>query len=148
MKKNFTKQEYKKYVDKKSKNSPIITNIFFAFLVGGIICVIGQVVSNYFKGRGFDIEQAAGATVISMILLGAILTGIDVYDSIAKYAGAGTIVPITGFANAIVAPAIEFKSEGYILGVGAKMFVIAGPVLVYGITSSIIVGLIFYFTGI
>jgi stage V sporulation protein AC len=148
MKKKFTKTEYKKYVDKKSQNSPVFKNLIFAFAVGGLICTVGQAVSSYFKSRGLDIEQTAGATAITMIFLGAFLTGLDIYDSIAKYAGAGTVVPITGFANAIVSPAIEFKSEGYILGMGARMFVIAGPVLVFGITSSVIAGLIVYFFGI
>ncbi|MDK2801035.1 MAG: stage sporulation protein [Clostridiales bacterium] len=148
MQQNFTNQEYAKYVQKKSPNSPIIRNIIIAFIVGGLICVVGQVVSNFFKARGLSTEQVAGATAIIMIFLGAFFTGLDLYDSLAKYAGAGTIVPITGFANAIVSPAMEFKSEGYVLGVGAKMFVIAGPVLVYGIIASIAAGITFFIIGI
>lgn len=147
MNKSLTKKEYEKYVQKKSPNSPIVKNVLMAFIVGGLICMVGQVVSNYFKARGFGIEETSGATAITMILIGALLTGLDLYDSIAKYAGAGTIVPITGFANAIVSPAMEFKSEGYVMGVGAKMFAIAGPVLVYGIASSIVVGIILFFIG-
>ncbi len=147
MEQDFTKKEYEKYVKKKSPNSPLGKNIIMAFIIGGFICIIGQVVTNFFKARGLSVEEVSSATAITMIFLGAFLTGLDIYDSIAKVAGAGTIVPITGFANSIVSPAMEFKSEGYILGVGAKMFVIAGPVLVYGISSSIVVGIIFYFLG-
>jgi len=145
MEQNFTKQEYQKYVQSKSPNSPILKNIVMAFLIGGAICTVGQGISNFFKARGLSMEQVAGATSITMIFIGAFLTGLNIYDAIAKHAGAGTIVPITGFANSIVSPAMEFKSEGYVLGVGAKMFVIAGPVLVYGITASIIFGLIYFF---
>ena len=147
MEQNFTQKEYQKYVQKKSPNSPIIKNVIMAFIIGGLICVVGQIISNYFKSRGLSTEDVAGATAISMIFLGALLTGLDIYDALAKYAGAGTIVPITGFANAIVSPAMEFKSEGYVLGMGAKMFVIAGPVLVYGITASVVVGIIFFLVG-
>ncbi|MCG8501566.1 MAG: stage V sporulation protein AC [Firmicutes bacterium] len=147
MEQNFTQKEYQKYVQKKSPNSPIIKNVIMAFVIGGLICVVGQIISNYFKSRGLSTEDVAGATAISMIFLGALLTGLDIYDGLAKYAGAGTIVPITGFANAIVSPAMEFKSEGYVLGMGAKMFVIAGPVLVYGITASVVVGIIFFLVG-
>ncbi len=147
MEQNFTQKEYQKYVQKKSPNSPIIKNVIMAFVIGGLICVVGQIISNYFKSRGLSTEDVAGATAISMIFLGALLTGLDIYDALAKYAGAGTIVPITGFANAIVSPAMEFKSEGYVLGMGAKMFVIAGPVLVYGITASVVVGIIFFLVG-
>lgn len=148
MEKNFTKQEYQKYVEKKSPNSPILKNIVKAFVVGGLICTIGQAVNVYFKSRGFTPEQVSGATAVTMIFIGALLTGLNIYDSIAKHAGAGTIVPITGFANAIVSPAMEFRSEGFVLGVGGKMFAIAGPVLVYGITASIIAGIVFFVMGI
>ena len=148
MEQNFTKKDYEKYVQKKSPNSPIIKNVIKAFLIGGLICTVGQLVNNYFKARGFTTEQVAGATAISMIFLGALLTGLNIYDNIAKHAGAGSIVPITGFANAIVSPAMEFKSEGYVLGVGAKMFAIAGPVLVYGIASSIVAGIILFLINV
>ncbi len=141
---NMTKKEYSKYVDKKSKNSPIVRNTLLAFLVGGAICTVGQAVTNLFLNAGFDKQGAGSATSMTMIFIGALLTGLNIYDNIAKFAGAGTIVPITGFANAIVSPAMEFKSEGYVMGVGAKMFVIAGPVLVYGIVSSIVYGLILH----
>ncbi|NLY43143.1 MAG: stage V sporulation protein AC [Clostridiaceae bacterium] len=142
MEQGLTKKEYEKYVQKKMPKSPVIKNTIKAFIIGGIICIVGQVVSNYFKGRGMSVEEAGGATAIVMVLLGALLTGLDIYDGIAKHAGAGTIVPITGFANSIVSPAMEFKSEGYVLGMASKMFVIAGPVLVYGIIASIVVGII------
>lgn len=140
----FTNTEYSKLVDEKSPNSKIWLNIIRAFIVGGIICVIGQWITNYFLGRGVDKETVASITPVLLILLAVILTALDLYDSIGKFAGAGSIVPITGFANSIASPAIEFKSEGMILGVGAKMFIVAGPVLVYGVSTSIIIGF-FYF---
>jgi len=145
MKKSFTKDEYSKYVKSVSPNSKLFTNIIKAFVVGGIICVIGQIIMNILKARGLDIEAVSSVTSIIMIFLGAFLTALNVYDEIGKFAGAGSIVPITGFANAVVSPAMEFKTEGYIMGMGAKMFVIAGPVIVFGICSSIIVGIIYYF---
>ena len=113
-----------------------------AGLIGGAICVVGQAVSNYYQSRGMDTDGAAGATSITMIFLGALLTAFHLYDRLARRAGAGTIVPITGFANAIVSPAIEFKSEGFVLGLAAKMFAVAGPVIVYGVSASVIYGLI------
>jgi stage V sporulation protein AC len=140
----FTNTEYSKLVDEKSPNSKTWLNITRAFIVGGVICVIGQWITNYFLGRGVDKETVAFITPIILILIAVVLTGLDLYDSIGKFAGAGSVVPITGFANSIASPAIEFKSEGMVLGVGAKMFTVAGPVLVYGISTSIIVGF-FYF---
>ena len=115
-----------------------------AFIVGGLICVIGQFVRNTFLYYGFTEEQVSSLTPMTMVFLGALLTGLGLYDRIAAKAGAGTIVPITGFSNAMVSPAIEFKKEGFVMGVGAKMFTIAGPVLVYGTGTSVIVGLIYY----
>ena len=137
-----SKQEYQKFVEKKSPNSPIIRNCFNAFWVGGLICTIGQIISNICKERGFDI--ATSGTIVSIILIGiaAFLTGLNLFNKIGKFAGAGSLIPITGFANSIVSPAMEYKSEGYVMGVGAKMFTVAGPVLVYGISTSIIVGLL------
>ena len=140
--KKMTSKDYNQYVTKNMPKSSIVKNCLMAFLIGGLICVIGQFIQNFFKGMGMEQEHAASFTSMTMIFIGALLTGLNVYDNIAKYAGAGTIVPITGFANSIVSPAMEFKSEGYVLGLGAKMFVIAGPVLVYGITASILCGLI------
>ena len=137
-----TKQTYQEYVDKKTPNSPILKNCFNAFWVGGLICTIGQIILNICKERGFD-TQASG-TIVSILLIGiaAFLTGLNLFNKIGKFAGAGSLVPITGFANSIVAPAIEYKSEGYVMGVGAKMFTVAGPVLVFGISSAVLVGLI------
>jgi len=140
----FTKKEYQDYVKEKSPNTSIIKNVIWAFIVGGIICTIGEVFSKLYATRGFDKDIVSNLTSMTMIFLGAFLTGINVYDEIGKRAGAGSIVPITGFANSIVSPAMEYKSEGYILGVGSKMFIIAGPVLVFGIASSVIIGILYY----
>lgn len=148
MEKKVEKKLSKKYesmVEKESPPSNIFINCIKAFIVGGIICCVGQFVMNFFISYGVDKEQISGCVSLVMIFLGAFLTGLGVYDKIGSFAGAGSIVPITGFANSIVSPAMEFKREGFILGVGAKMFIIAGPVLVYGISSSIIVGIIHYF---
>lgn len=129
---------------KASPKSPVMKNCLWAFLVGGLICTLGQIISNLCQNAGLEQTDARLVGSISLIFISMVLTGFQVYDNIAKHAGAGTLVPITGFANAIVSPAIEFKSEGYILGLGAKMFTIAGPVLVYGIVTSIIYGLVYY----
>ena len=144
MQKILTKQEYQKYVDKKSPDSKLFRNLIRAFVVGGLICSIGQFFFNIYKSRGLDPDVSSSLTVMSMIFLGALFTGLNVYDELGRYAGAGSIVPITGFANSIVSPAMEYKSEGYVLGVGSKMFLIAGPVIVYGVSVSVIVGFIHY----
>lgn len=138
-----TKQTYQEYVDKKSPNSPLLKNCFNAFWVGGLICSIGQIIMNICKERGFD--QITSGTIVSIILIGlsAFLTGLNLFNKIGKFAGAGSLIPITGFANSIVSPAMEYKSEGYIMGVGGKMFTVAGPVLVFGISASIIVGIVY-----
>lgn len=138
-----TKKDYQEYVNQKSPNSPIIKNCFNAFWVGGLICSIGQIIFDFCKYRGMDTQMSS--TIVSIILIGisAFLTGLNLFNRIGKFAGAGSLVPITGFANSIVSPAMEYKSEGYVMGVGAKMFTVAGPVLVYGISTSIIVGLIY-----
>ena len=137
-----TKKAYQEYVDKKTPNSPILKNCFNAFWVGGLICTIGQIILNICKERGFD-TQASG-TIVSILLIGiaAFLTGLNLFNKIGKFAGAGSLIPITGFANSIVSPAIEYKSEGYVMGVGGKMFTVAGPVLVFGISTSVIIGII------
>ncbi len=141
----YTKQEYLKYLQQKSPNSPLWKDTILAFLFGGGICTIGQFFLNLYQNTfSMESEMARTAVSITMIFLGALLTGLDIYCKLAKYAGAGTLVPITGFANAIVSPAIEFKKEGLVLGLASKMFVIAGPVLVYGITASAGVGLIYF----
>lgn len=145
MKKSFTKEEYAEYVKSVSPNSKLFINIIKAFIVGGIICVIGQIIINILKARGLNPEMVSNLTSIIMVFIGAFLTAINVYDDIGKFSGAGSIVPITGFANSVVSPAMEFKTEGFIMGMGARMFVIAGPVIVFGICSSVIVGIIHYF---
>lgn len=137
-----SKQEYKKMAEKASPGSTYGKNMLLAFLVGGLICATGQALANLYMQMGLDLKDARAWVSISLVALSALLTALKVYDNIAKYAGAGTLVPITGFANSIVSPAMEFKSEGYVIGIGGKMFVIAGPVLVYGIAASIIYGLI------
>ena len=144
MSKEMTQEKYKTLVEEKSPNSPLVKDVILAFIFGGIICLIGELISNGYKKLGLTEDLAASATSSTMVFLGALLTGLGVYDSIAKYAGAGTIVPITGFANSIVSPAMEFKSEGLVLGLAVKMFTVAGPVLVYGITASVISGAIYY----
>lgn len=138
-----SKQDYQNYVDKKSPNSPILKNCFNAFWVGGLICSIGQIIMDICKSRG--LSQELSGTVVSIILIGlsAFLTGLNIFNKIGKFAGAGSLIPITGFANSIVSPAMEYKSEGYVMGVGGKMFTVAGPVLVFGISASIIVGLVY-----
>ncbi|MCI8482373.1 MAG: stage V sporulation protein AC [Clostridia bacterium] len=138
-----TKKDYQNYVEQKSPNSPIIKNCFNAFWVGGLICSIGQIIFNYCKYRGMDIQISN--TIVSIILIGlsAFLTGLNLFNRIGKFAGAGSLVPITGFANSVVSPAMEYKSEGYVMGVGGKMFTVAGPVLVFGISASIVVGILY-----
>ncbi len=138
-----TQKEYQEYVNKKSPNSPILKNCFNAFWVGGLICTIGQFIMEVCKYRGLDNEISATITSIILIFLSAFLTALNLFNKIGKFAGAGSLVPITGFANSIVSPAMEYKSEGYVMGVGAKMFTVAGPVLVYGISASILVGIVY-----
>ena len=142
--KSISPQEYSKLVSATSKPSPIVKDTVLAFLVGGGICVLGQLMLVGYQMTDLDLKSAKGMVSVSLIFLSAVLTGFGVFDKIAKFAGAGTLVPITGFANSIVSPAIEYKTEGQILGLGAKMFTIAGPVLVYGISASAIYG-VFYF---
>ena len=144
---DMTNQDYGKLVNQYSQSSPLGKNMVWAFLVGGAICTAGQGLSNLYQNWGMDQDVAGGAVSITLILAAALLTGLGWFDKLAKRAGAGTLVPITGFANAMVSPALEFKSEGLILGLGAKLFVIAGPVLVYGISASVIYGLILFLTG-
>lgn len=139
---DMTNQEYQKYVASKAKKSPIVKNTIWAFVVGGLICTAGQGLLNLYQYFGLDKQDASAAVTVSLIFLSALLTGLKIYDKVAKFAGAGTLVPVTGFANSIVSPALEFKSEGFILGMSAKMFAIAGPVLVFGISASVIYGLL------
>ena len=139
-----TQKDYQDYVDKKSPNSPILKNCFNAFIIGGLICSIGQVIMDFCMYKKLD--ETISSTIVSIILIAisAFLTGLNIFNKIGKIAGAGSLIPITGFANSIVAPAMEYKSEGYVMGVGAKMFTVAGPVLVYGISSAILVGLLYF----
>lgn len=140
-----TPEQYQVLKEQVTPKPTVVKNVVRAFLVGGAICVIGQIFLNTFGLLGLGRLQASAATTATMIFLGAFLTGLGIYDEIGKYGGAGSIVPITGFANSIVSSAMEFKREGYVMGVGAKLFTVAGPVLVYGIATSIIVGIIYAF---
>jgi len=140
----MTEREYGKMVQDMAPKSPIWKDCLNAFWIGGVICTIGQLIMNGYAALGLDKTDAGTATCISLVILSALLTGLSLYDNIAKHAGAGTLVPITGFANAITAPAVEFKTEGFILGVGAKMFTIAGPVIVYGVSASVVYGIIYW----
>ena len=142
----MTDKEYGKLVEDISPKSPMGKDCLCAFVVGGIICTIGQFFINYYTKLGQDKDAAGTAASMTLVVISAILTGLSLYDNIAKYAGAGTLVPITGFANAIASPAVEFKTEGFILGVGAKMFTIAGPVIVYGVSASVVYGFIYWLT--
>ena len=138
-----TVKDYQNYVDQKSPNSPILKNCFNAFWVGGLICSIGQIIMEVCKSRGLSTEISGTVVSILLIAVSAFLTGLNLFNKIGKFAGAGSLVPITGFANSIVSPAMEYKSEGYVMGVGGKMFTVAGPVLVFGISASIIVGIVY-----
>lgn len=145
MENKMTKEQYQEYVKKKSPPSPILKNCICAFIIGGTICMIGQGLSDFYKMLNMPEDAAATATSVTLIFLSALLTGLNIYGKIAKHAGAGTIVPITGFANSVVSPALEAKTEGYVLGVGAKLFTIAGPVILYGTLASFIAGIIYFF---
>ncbi|MBQ2941317.1 MAG: stage V sporulation protein AC [Clostridia bacterium] len=142
---DISKKDYNKLSDSMAEKSPIIKNTAFAFLVGGLVCAIGQILLDFYSSLDVSDKVAGALVTVTLILFSAILTAIGVYDKIAKLAGAGTLVPVTGFANSIVSPAMEFVPEGYILGVGVKIFSIAGPVLTYGGLTSVICGLIYYF---
>ena len=144
---NMSKKEYNRYVARLAQKSPLGKDLLRSFLVGGLICVIGQLILNGFTALDLSEQDAAAATSVSLVFLSAVLTGLSVYDDIAKFAGAGTLVPITGFANAVVSPAIAFKAEGFVTGMAAKMFIIAGPVIVYGTVASVLYGLILVIFG-
>ena len=143
---DMTEKQYSKLVDELSPKSPMGWDCVAAFVVGGAICTLGQVLINLYTQFGMENQDASTAASMSLVVLSALFTGLSLYDNLAKYAGAGTLVPITGFANAVVSPAMEFKSEGFILGVGAKMFTIAGPVIVYGISAGVLYGVIYWIT--
>lgn len=138
-------QEFKDIAQKYEPKPTLLKNIIWAFVVGGLICDIGQLFLNYFVSKGMSLQEAGTPVSIIMVFLGAFFTGIGIYDDLGRFAGAGSIVPITGFSNSIVSPAMEFKREGYVFGAAAKMFNIAGPVIVYGVSTSIIVGILYYF---
>ena len=142
----MTEKQYARLISDLVPRSPIWKDCFNAFLVGGLICTLGQLLLNGYSALGLEEKLAGTAASMTLVALSALLTGLSLYDNIAKFAGAGTLVPITGFANAIAAPAVEFKTEGFILGVGAKMFTIAGPVIVYGVSASVVYGLIYWIT--
>ena len=144
----MTEKQYQRLVGELAPPSPIWKDCLNAFWIGGIICAIGQAIMNGYLALGLDKENAGTAMSMTLVFISALLTGLSLYDDIAKHAGAGTLVPITGFANSITAPAVEFKTEGFILGVGAKMFTIAGPVIVYGVSASVVYGLIYWITTI
>jgi len=138
----MTPEAYKKYVQKHAKKSPILKDVALAFVIGGLICVLGQAIQDGWSAAGLNKEDAGTATSCSLVLISALLTGLNLYNKLARWGGAGTLVPITGFANAVVSPAIDFKSEGFVTGMAAKMFTVAGPVIVYGVTASVIYGII------
>ena len=140
----MTEKEYGRLVKEMSPKSPMGRDCFNAFWIGGLICVLGQLLVNGYGAMGLEEEQAGSAASMTLVALSALLTGLSLYDDIAKHAGAGTLVPITGFANSIAAPAVEFKTEGFVLGVGAKMFTIAGPVIVYGLSASVVYGFLYW----
>ncbi|MBS5666669.1 MAG: stage V sporulation protein AC [Firmicutes bacterium] len=141
---NMTEKQYGALVARMAPKSPMWRDCLNAFWIGGLICVVGQIFTNCYGAWGLEKQDAGTAASMTLVALSALLTGLSVYDDIAKHAGAGTLVPITGFANAIAAPAVEFKTEGFVLGVGAKMFTIAGPVIVYGLAASVVYGFIFW----
>ena len=142
MMQKMTNEQYAEYVKRKSPPSPLWGDLLKAFLIGGAICVIGELVTQLWLYAGLEREDASTACSMTLVFLGALLTGLGVYDDIAKFGGAGTLVPITGFANAVVSPALEFKSEGFVTGTAAKMIIIAGPVIVFGVSASIVYGLV------
>ena len=140
----MTEKEYGRLVQEMSPKSPLIKDCFHAFWIGGLICTVGQFFVNRYADWGLNKQMAGTAASMTLVALSALLTGLSLYDNIAKHAGAGTLVPITGFSNAVAAPAVEFRTEGFILGVGAKMFTIAGPVIVYGVSASVVYGFIYW----
>ena len=144
---NMSPKEYNRYVARLAKKSPLGKDLLNSFLIGGLICVIGQLILNGYTALDLSEQDVAAATSVSLVFLSAVLTGLSVYDDLAMIAGAGTLVPITGFANAVVSPAIEFKAEGFITGMAAKMFIIAGPVIVYGTVASVLYGVILVIFG-
>ncbi len=144
----MTERQYAKLAREHEPKSPMGKDCLLAFLVGGLICTLGQAFINAYTALGLEPDKASAAASISLVALSALFTGLSLYDNLAKHAGAGTLVPITGFANAVAAPAMEFRAEGFVLGVGAKIFAIAGPVILYGLTASVVYGLIYWLIGL
>ena len=144
---DLSPQEYQQYVKQRAQKSPLVKDVFLAFVIGGLICVLGQLIQNGWAAAGLNQEAAGTATSCSLVLLSALLTGLNLYNKIARFGGAGTLVPITGFANAVVSPAIDFKSEGFVTGMAAKMFLVAGPVIVFGTLASVLYGVALMLTG-
>jgi stage V sporulation protein AC len=142
---NLSKKEYSQLVRQMAPSSHTLVNCCKAFAVGGLICLLGQWVLNFFVSAGFTKDDAGMFTSVLLVFAGVLLTGLGVYDKLGEFAGAGSVVPITGFANSVAAPAVEYKKEGLVMGVGAKMFIVAGPVIVYGTLASVLVGLVYYF---
>ena len=139
---DMSNKDYDKFVQARAKKSPIVKNCVFAFLIGGAICTVGQAIMDGFLSLGLEKTDAGTATSVSLVALSALLTGLNLYNKLGRYGGAGTLVPITGFANAVVSPAIDFKTEGIVTGMAAKMFTVAGPVIVFGVTASVVYGVI------
>ena len=144
---DLSPQEYQQYVKQRAQKSPLVKDVFLAFVIGGLICVLGQLIQNGWAAAGLNQEDAGTATSCSLVLLSALLTGLNLYNKIARFGGAGTLGPITGFANAVVSPAIDFKSEGFVTGMAAKMFLVAGPVIVFGTLASVLYGVALMLTG-
>ena len=144
----MTEKRYDELVKELSAKSPMLRGCLQAFALAGAICVLGQIFINWYTALGLEKEDAGTLASMTLVALSALLTGLSLYDDLAKYAGAGTLVPITGFANSIAAPAVEFKTEGFVLGVGAKMFTIAGPVIVYGLSASVVYGFLYWLWGL
>ncbi len=144
---DLSPQEYQQYVKQRAEKSPLVKDVVLAFVIGGLICVLGQLIQNGWAAAGLNQEDAGTATSCSLVLLSALLTGLNLYNKIARFGGAGTLVPITGFANAVVSPAIDFKSEGFVTGMAAKMFLVAGPVIVFGTLASVLYGVALMLTG-
>ena len=144
---DMSNKDYGKFVQDRAKKSPIVKDCALAFLIGGAICTLGQAIMDGFTALGLEKTDAGTATSISLVALSALLTGLNLYNKLGRYGGAGTLVPITGFANAVVSPAIDFKTEGFITGMAAKMFTVAGPVIVFGVTASVIYGVVLMLFG-
>ena len=141
---DMSPKQYQAYLKGVNPKSPVWKNMALAFVVGGAICCVGQTLSNWYGSLGLNTEEAGSATSVSLVFLSALFTGLNLYNSLARFAGAGSLVPITGFANSVVSPAIDFKAEGIITGMAAKMFIIAGPVIVFGTAASVVYGLIYW----